>query len=67
MCGSISRTQGFIDDNVNTESPRHGHGIIGMHERIQGRFRRSFDVRQSSDRLHLKEIKKAACGELCNA
>jgi hypothetical protein len=57
--GSISKAQGVVDDNVDTKSPRHGQGILGMHRCIQGRLRQSLDARWSSDRLHLKEIKKA--------
>jgi hypothetical protein len=59
MHGSISKAQGVVDDNIDTKIPRHGQGILGMHRRIQGRFRQSIDARRSSDRLHLKEIKKA--------
>jgi hypothetical protein len=57
--GSISKAQRVVDDNTNTKGPRHGQGILGMHRRIQGRFRQSFDARRSSDRLHFKEIEKA--------
>jgi hypothetical protein len=55
---SISKAQGVVDDNADTKSPRHGPRILGMHRRIQGRFRQSIDARRSSDHLHLKEIKK---------
>jgi hypothetical protein len=58
MRGSISKTQGVLDDNTDIESPRHGQGILGMNGRIQGRFRWSFDAKRSSDRLHFKEIEK---------
>jgi hypothetical protein len=54
MNESISKAQGFVDD-TNTEIPRHGQGILGMHKHIQGRFRWCFDARWSSDRLHFKE------------
>jgi hypothetical protein len=56
---SILKVHWDVEDNVDTRSPRHGKGFPGMHIRIQGRFRRSIDARRSSDRLHLKEIKKA--------
>jgi hypothetical protein len=59
MHGRISKSQGVVDNNVDTESPRHGQGFLGMHRHIQGGFRQSIDARRSSDRLHLKEIKKA--------
>jgi hypothetical protein len=59
MCGSISKAQGVVDDNSDTEIPRHGQGFLSIHRCIQGRFRWSLDARRSSDRLHLQEIKKA--------
>jgi hypothetical protein len=59
MHGSISKAQGFVDENTDTKTPQHGQGIIGMNICIQGRFRQSIDARRSNDRLHLKEIKKA--------
>jgi len=59
MHRTISKAQGVVDKNVNTEILQHGQGIIGMHQCIQGRLRRSFDARRSIDRLDLKEIKKA--------
>jgi hypothetical protein len=59
MCRIISKAQGFVDNNIDTESPQHGQGFLGMHRHIHGGFRQSIDARLSSDRLHLKEIKKA--------
>jgi hypothetical protein len=59
MHGSISKAQRFVNENVDTEVPRHGKIILGMHGHIQGRSRRSFDARWSSDHLHLKKIEKA--------
>jgi hypothetical protein len=56
---SISKAQGDIDDNTDTKIPQHGPGILGMHGCIQERSRWSIDARRSSDRLDLKEIKKA--------
>jgi hypothetical protein len=35
----ISKAQGDVDDNVDTKSPQHGRGILGMHGCIQGRLR----------------------------
>jgi hypothetical protein len=36
MRRSISKAQGFVDNNAATKSPRHGQGIIGMQRFIQG-------------------------------
>ena len=41
----ISKAQGVVHDNVDTKSPWHGQGILGVHRRIQGRFRRIIDAR----------------------
>jgi hypothetical protein len=59
MCGIISKYQGVVEYNADTKGPQHGKIILGMHRRIQGRFRRSFDARKLSDHLHFKEIEKA--------
>ena len=66
MCGRISKAQVIVDHIVDTKIPLHGQGILGMHRRIQGRFRRILDARQTSDCLHFEEIEKA-WGELRDA
>jgi hypothetical protein len=59
MRESISMAQGVVDDSVDTKSPYHGQGLLGMHRRIQGKLRWSLDARRSSDHLHLEKVKKA--------
>jgi hypothetical protein len=59
MRGNISKAHRIFDDSVDTKIPRHGQGILGMHEHIQGRFGWSVDTRRSSNLLHLKDIMKS--------
>jgi hypothetical protein len=44
MNESISKDQRVVYGNTNTKIPLHVQGALGMHGRIQGRVRQSFDA-----------------------
>jgi hypothetical protein len=57
--GIILKAHWAVDDNVDTEIPDMDRDLLVCIDASKEGLGRSIDARRSSDRLHLKEIKKA--------